>query len=221
MASPAHIVLCTGSVEGRYLEQTLRTFSRTAHIARAGSVSEIRAALDRMGTQTRLISYCSSVIIPPDLLAALDGPAYNFHPGPPDYPGRFPAGFAAYDGARRFGVTAHEMVARVDAGAIIAAEYFDLPAGADLEMIETRAYQALAALFRRLAPQLLQTGTPLRRAATARWTGPTRTKAQFDALRTLDPSLSPEERARRKRAFGTHVIAPDTSSADTGSADVP
>ena len=52
------------------------------------------------------------------MLDAFAGPSYNFHPGPPNRPGRYPSVFALYDNARHFGITVHEMLPKVDSGAI-------------------------------------------------------------------------------------------------------
>src|SRR6185295_19884723 len=64
----------------------------------------------------RLVSFTSGVIVSGGMLRQLGHGAYNFHPGPPQYPGWAPAHFALYDNARTFGATAHAMVARVDSG---------------------------------------------------------------------------------------------------------
>src|SRR5258707_14038024 len=68
--------------------------------------------------RSRLVAFTSETIVPPHILHALGHGAYNFHPGPPAYPGWAPAHFALYDRARVFGATAHVMTERVDAGPI-------------------------------------------------------------------------------------------------------
>src|ERR1700694_2895518 len=44
--------------------------------------------------RARLIAFAASVIVPGPILAELRYGAYNFHPGPPEYPGWRPARFA-------------------------------------------------------------------------------------------------------------------------------
>ena len=87
--------------------------------------SLILAADDLAGT--RLISMLTDVIVPENILSGLDGPAYNFHPGPPEYPGSHAASFAVYYDADGFGVTLHEMAAQVDSGPIIEVRRYDMP----------------------------------------------------------------------------------------------
>ena len=63
------------------------------------------AELDRLlaaGTAgTRLFSVGAGFIVPSRILQAIGGPAYNLHPGPPEYPGLFPSVFALYDRSGR------------------------------------------------------------------------------------------------------------------------
>lgn len=164
-----------------------------------------RAALTKLPAAglagTRLVSFCSSVIVPAEMLRALPGPSYNFHPGPPERPGRFPAVFALYERAERFGVTVHEMAAAVDAGPIVAAEWFAVPADADLAALESAALAELVAVFHRLAPFLALNPSPLPRVFIP-WSGTKRTKAECDAVCRLTPDLSPDEAALRRRSCG-------------------
>ncbi|MSO72748.1 MAG: hypothetical protein EXQ84_03955 [Rhodospirillaceae bacterium] len=93
---------------------------RDVDVALVVTLSELEDALANSSKTTRLISFGSGVIVPAAVLARLSGTAYNFHPGPPAYPGIFPSVFALYDGATRFGVTLHEMKPEVDSGPIVA-----------------------------------------------------------------------------------------------------
>ena len=86
----------------------------------------------------RLIAFCAGIVVPADLLSDLSGPAYNFHPGSPEFPGSCSASFAIYAGAARFAATAHEMRAAVDSGPIVATSWFDVPPASkyvDLELM--------------------------------------------------------------------------------------
>src|SRR5262249_229160 len=58
---------------------------------------------------TWLISHSTSVIVPASVLEVLQGRAVNIHAASPRYPGRDPHHFAIYDGAARYGATAHVM----------------------------------------------------------------------------------------------------------------
>ena len=62
-----------------------------------------------MLARARLIAFATPVIVPGRILASLGYGAYNFHPGPPQYPGWAPAHFALYEQANEFGATVHAM----------------------------------------------------------------------------------------------------------------
>ncbi|MDX2142307.1 MAG: formyltransferase family protein [Rhodospirillaceae bacterium] len=160
-------------------------------------------ASDRSGT--RLISFCSAVVVPGDVLTALGTPSYNFHPGPPEYPGRYPSVFALYEGAERFGITVHEMAAKVDAGPIISAEWFPIPKDCSLEKLEELAFSALVAKFRVMAHHLATIERPLPRMP-YRWSGRKTKKADCTALCRITPGLDADEIARRRRACGGHLV---------------
>ena len=91
------IVLLTQSAEGAVLGKILREYNPLLHTV----VVSDKTALDTLPrdglANARLLSFCSPVIVPADLLKAFPGPSYNFHPGPPDRPGRFPSVFAIYE----------------------------------------------------------------------------------------------------------------------------
>jgi len=163
-----------------------------------------RASLEAAAAEhpsARLLAVCSPVIVPAAVLAALPGPAYNLHPGPPAYPGLYPAAFALYDGASSFGVTLHEMAAEVDAGAIVATADIDIPAGMDRVTLETLSRQLVAHLLRQCASALADTGTPLAPLGVA-WAGPARRQADFDALCRLPDDADAAQFNRRLRAVG-------------------
>lgn len=200
----ARIILLTGEAEEGPLADILRAAAPELDIVVAFSRLQLEemAAPERPGT--RLISFCSPVIVPGAVLARLPGGAYNFHPGPPERPGRYPSVFALYDGAAVFGITVHEMVAKVDAGPIVAAEWFPIPPTADLGQLDEVTYLALFAKFNTLAPLLVRTDRPLPRLP-YRWSGRKTTKAECDALCRIEPGLSADEIARRRRACGAFL----------------
>ena len=68
--------------------------------------------------RARLIAFTASSIVPQAILTQLGYGAYNFHPGPPEYPGWRPWRFALLDGSTEFGVTVHSMAKEIDAGPI-------------------------------------------------------------------------------------------------------
>src|SRR5262245_31997255 len=109
--SISRIVLLTGENDAPVLVDTLHRHNHALTVTPVATLEDLRTAAAHLPVATRLLSFCSPVIVPPDVLSALPGPAYNFHPGPPERPGRYPAVFALYDRAERFGITVHEMAA--------------------------------------------------------------------------------------------------------------
>tara|TARA_R110002124_G_scaffold38253_4_gene121499 strand:- start:62393 stop:63016 length:624 start_codon:yes stop_codon:yes gene_type:complete len=205
---PTEIILLTGDVEGPHLAAVLMAYNPTVHVNHVDGADSLRAALDLAGGAAanagcRLIAFCTGVVVPPDVLAALPGPAYNFHPGPPTYPGSRAAGFALYEGATRFGATLHVMERRVDEGAIIDVDWFDLPADVKLrhDELEVMAYQRCIGLFQKYAAHLAADDAPLPHSAET-WSGIKRTKADAAALREPPRDASEQEIRRRFRAFG-------------------
>ena len=109
----------------------------------------------------RLIGFATGVVVPAGVLSQLGYGAYNFHPGPPAYPGLCPAQLAVYDAATEFGVTAHKMVARVDAGPIVGTILFPVRPGSNVHDVELAAFTRLMQLFWQLAPLLADDPEPL------------------------------------------------------------
>jgi methionyl-tRNA formyltransferase len=172
-----------------------------AAVEPAYTVAELDAVLAPAGPETRLISFGAGVIVPEALLKRLSGPAYNFHPGPPAYPGIYPSVFALYDGAATFGVTVHEMAPAVDSGPIVALDSFPIPAAWDRLALDTAAFSIMMRQLHRLAPRLADTGQPIPRMAEA-WTGRCRTRKDFEALCRLPDDATNAEFTRRYRAVG-------------------
>lgn len=194
----ARIVLLT---DKPYAEAVAKPLAARAAVEVVFSLDEAAAALERTAADTRLVAFGAAAIVPQELLSLLPGPAYNFHPGPPEYPGLFPSVFAIYDGAKRFGVTLHEMTAAVDAGAIVAVERFDMPEEPERMVVDILAFRALLAMLERLAPQLTDVNVPLTKVGET-WGAPVRRRKDFDALCQLPENVTAEEFARRYRAVG-------------------
>jgi len=149
----------------------------------------------------RLLSVCSPVIVPEDVLGDLHGPAYNLHPGPPQYPGLYPAVFALYEGTVTFGATLHVMTPEIDAGPIVATNTVDLPPDIDRVYLETLSRQLSLHLLRGMAPALTDFSRPLPPIGVT-WSGKARRQADFDALCRLPPDADESEFRHRLRAVG-------------------
>ena len=198
---PSEVVLLTGEIEAPHLAQILNHFAPELPIVGVHDKSSLCAHFATPKAGRRLVALCTDIVVPASVLGTLDMAAYNFHPGPPEYPGSYVSGFAIYEGAKTFGVTMHEMAACVDSGSIVAVERFDIPENAKFMDLEIMAYKALISLFSDVAAHLATNDAPLPPSGDA-WVGPQRTKAQRARLKQIEADMSEAEIERRYRAFG-------------------
>ncbi len=198
---PRRLLLLTGDIEAPHLTDFLTAHNPTLSVIWTPTSDALQKAVDEMTDDTRLVSMLSDVIVPAEILTALPGPSYNFHPGPPAYPGSHAAGFAIYEGATDFGVTLHEMAPKVDSGAIVEVRRFPIATDAKFMDVEIFAFETLIAMFRDRARHLACDDAPLPLGA-ERWTGRTHTKAEAAQLSQVEANLSEDEIVRRYRAFG-------------------
>jgi methionyl-tRNA formyltransferase len=154
------ILLLAGAAEQSILPLALRGHNPLLTVIPVGTAAELDALASDLLRRARLIAFVTAEIVPPGVLARLGYGAFNFHPGPPSYPGWAPAHFALYDEARQFGATLHVMVEQVDAGPIIDVGFFPVPADISVFGLEGLAYAHLAQLFWRWAKLLATDATP-------------------------------------------------------------
>jgi len=195
------IILLTGPVEQTALAAVLRGHRPDLVIICPNSLGELLGVPDETLRRARLIAFASPVIVPPSVLEQLGFGACNFHPGPPEFPGFSPAQFAIYENARTFGATAHQMVERVDEGAIFDVARFEVPANASVAELELLGYRELAALFWRNAGALARDETLPAPIATG-WSGEKSSRRKYRALCAVPPNVSADELERRLQAFG-------------------
>jgi methionyl-tRNA formyltransferase len=195
------IILLTGPVEEGALSAAL--LRRNPHLTlRLAKTLDDRNAIEPSRLRrARLLSFASPVIVPGYILNRLGYGAYNFHPGPPNYPGWAPAHFAIYDRATTFGVTTHVMYERVDSGPIIAIDLFDIPTAISAARLEALAYAQMARQFFSLAKPLT-TSPHAPPALPVQWCGRKNTRRHAIELCNIPADISREELERRMAAFG-------------------
>ena len=195
------IILLTGSVEEDALSTALLRQNPHLRLLPVQTRDELNAVEPRQLRRARLISFASSVIVPAHILSRLGFGAYNFHPGPPNYPGWAPSHFAVYDRAASFGVTAHVMLEKVDSGPIIAVDLFDIPAAISAESLEAMAYARMARQFFALAKPLAASphAPPV---LPVQWCGRKSTRRLCAELCDIPVDISRDELERRMAAFG-------------------
>src|ERR1700709_1990727 len=121
------IILLAGPAEQSVFPAVLRAHNPDLAVLVVGTSDDLAALSADLLARSRLIAYVTPEIVSTETLAALGYGAFNFHPGPPDYPGWAPAHFALYERTTEFGATVHVMVERADAGPTIAFARFHLP----------------------------------------------------------------------------------------------
>jgi methionyl-tRNA formyltransferase len=200
MPQTGSAVLFLGKARDKHTERAL-AFCRSqfaaveAHLGQWGD--SIPVGLDAW-TGEYIISYLSRWIVPEGLLKNARITSINFHPGPPEYPGYGGNNFALYEGANVYGVTCHQMAARVDTGDIIAVKRFPVLPTDDVASLLSRTYdQMLALFFEIMSGVLAGRGLPV---SGERWARRPFTKKEFQALGQITPDMAPEEVARRVRA---------------------
>jgi methionyl-tRNA formyltransferase len=195
------IILLTGHVQQqRALAALLAEHNPALAFRVAVTHDELLAIPQEVLAEARLIAFTTAVIVPDTVLAAIGHGAYNFHPGPPDYPGWAPAHFALYDGATDFGATAHEMAAKVDSGPIVGIESFVIPDKVDVRGLEQLAFVRLAHLFWRMSHDLACAPEKLPVLPIA-WSGTRSTRRMYAALCEIPADIDAAELERRIRAF--------------------
>jgi methionyl-tRNA formyltransferase len=195
------IILLTEDAERDPLVALLHTHNPQLSVLTPHSKLELAAIPDATLARARIIGFLTPVVVPAEVLAALGHGAYNFHPGPPNYPGWLPSHFAVYDRAAFFGATAHEMVAQVDAGPIVGVELFGVPPGASVEEIDRLAFVQCARLIWRFAPALACDPAPLP-VLPVQWSGRRSTKAMVREACDIPADITKDELERRLAAFG-------------------
>jgi methionyl-tRNA formyltransferase len=195
------ILLLAGAAEQSILPLALRGHNPLLTVIPVGSASELAALDPDLLSRARLIAFVTAEIVPPDVLDRLGHGAFNFHPGPPSYPGWAPAHFALYDGARQFGATLHVMVEQVDAGPIIDVAFFPVPADISVFGLEGLAYAHLAQLFWRWAKSLATDAAPPP-TLPIEWGSRKYSRRSYRAICDIPLDIPKEELDRRIKVFG-------------------
>jgi len=195
------IILLTGPTEQPVLSAVLVRHNPRLTVCSAMTLAELQSIEPRLLRRARLIGFSTGVVVPAQILKTLGYGAYNFHPGPPRYPGRTPSHFAIYDRVTEFGATAHIMVERVDAGPIVGVELFAIPPGTSVLKLHELAYEYMVRLFWRLANDLATQAGPLPELP-LRWCGQKSSVRLYASMCDIPAAISKDDLDRRIAAFG-------------------
>lgn len=146
-----------------------------------------------------ILNVMGETILPESLLCRARIAALNFHPGPPNYPGRGCVNFALYDNARQFGVTCHRMVEKVDAGPIVMVRRFPIWECDTVKTVLERTHTELLRLFYEIVDYIHYGGHPPVSLGD-RWTRKPYTRADLNKLATITVDMDELEIERRIRA---------------------
>jgi methionyl-tRNA formyltransferase len=196
------IVLLADPTEQGFLASILNTENPNLDITPVATLEELRAIKASEFRHARLIAFVTPVIVPDDVLRAIGHGAYNFHPGPPDYPGWAPAHFALYDRAKVFGVTFHTMADRVDSGPILDMDLFPISPDATVVSLETTAYARLAMMLHQWAGVLTHEAAPLQARFPAEWGTRKNSRHRYRAMCSIPTDISKDDLAHRMSIFG-------------------
>jgi formyltetrahydrofolate hydrolase len=195
------IILLSGEAERRALPFALFGHNPKLTVVPVQSMADLDALDCNLLARSRLISFVTPVIVSGDVLRRLGYGAFNFHPGPPEYPGWAPSHFALYHRETMFGATAHVMVERVDAGPIIGVERFAIPQGMTVVALEGLAYAHLARLFWSMAEQLATNPAPPQALAVP-WGRKKYSRRAYRALCDIPLDIESDDLDRRLKVFG-------------------
>jgi methionyl-tRNA formyltransferase len=195
------LILLAGPAEQVVLPPLLCAHNPFLTVISAATSAEL-AALDRdLLGRARLIAFVTPEIVSGGVLARLGYGAFNFHPGPPAYPGWAPSHFALYERAVEFGATVHVMAERVDAGPIIEVARFAIPSGMSVLGLEGLAYAHLAQLFWRMAKSLATDPDPPPTLPIP-WGGRKYSRRAYRANCHIPLDIAKDELDRRLSVFG-------------------
>jgi len=152
-----------------------------------------------------IFSFRSFHILSADQIRRAEIGAVNFHPGPPEYPGSGCINWALLDCAKLFGVTAHLMSEKIDSGAILAVDRFDVLPSDNVETLVARTHDALGNLAMQIVQTLFSLDRPGQRTFFAtepkeKWTGEAKPMAELDRLRRVPLDISQDDLENRIRA---------------------
>ncbi len=195
------IILLAGEAEHVAMPPVLRGHNPLLNVISARTAADLANLDPALLARARLIAFVTPEIVSKGILARLGYGAFNFHPGPPRYPGWAPSHFALYERATEFGATVHVMVEKVDAGPIVEIVQFPIPAAISVLGLEGLAYAHLAHLFWQMAKSLATDPKPPP-ALPIKWGSRKYSRRAYRAICDIPLDIPKDELDRRIRVFG-------------------
>ncbi len=152
-----------------------------------------------------IICYRSYFILPKYLLESTKYFNINFHPGSPKYPGSGGINLALLNGDDEFGVTAHLMDEKVDAGPIIECRNFKVKESDNLISLLERTHDFLFCLFLELTTRMSEKGNQYIEESLKnncfKWSDQKTKISEIDSLQIISPNISKSELEKRIRSL--------------------
>ena len=189
-----YVILCE-PYAAPHLERYVGDRAQGRYVRAVTDKKSLRAALFEKPRETRLIAFCAKTIVPQGMLDLLALTPYNIHPGTPEFPGVHPDAFAHAQGKRRFGATAHEMIALIDAGAIVATADDKMAANASRMDFANIGFRRALDLFEFLVDFTLKSDESLPLLVGASWRGPYNSEKDYRAQFGDQPPFAPDAAA--------------------------
>jgi hypothetical protein len=216
MSFDRRLIFLCGEAEGEAFRAHVQKLDPTLKTVWVSSVSGLDLVTRSGGHRTRLVTFLTDVIVPAEILARLRPKPINIHPGPPEYPGAHGLTFAIFNGASHYGVTVHEMTARVDDGPILMVDRFPLPRDAELVSFGNEVYARAVAMADHVIHHCVRTDGPMAHARGEAWSKHHCTKRRLKALLTAQDYLKGEDSVRLKRAAGPFLEKPERAATGHG-----
>lgn len=201
------IILLNGGQEAEYFADFLEERNPSLEVTNVQTRQALEDAVAACNGRARLISFLTDIIVPKTVLEQLTLTPYNIHPGPPEYPGSHPESWAIWEGAETYGVTAHEMVSKVDAGAIVAVLRYPMPDNPRRIALNDFTYAQALKVFAVVAAHCADSDDPMPRMQD-RWGMKKRTKKDFAALCAPTLDIAPEALKTLEAACGPDLNYP-------------
>jgi methionyl-tRNA formyltransferase len=195
------IILLCGEAEQSVLPHVLLGHNPRLTVMLVKSPADFTGFDSGLLRRARLIAFTTPIIVPSDVLDRLGYGAFNFHPGPPSYPGWAPAHFALYHRETEFGATAHVMVEQVDAGPIVEVARFPIPPDISVFGLEGIAYAHLAQMFWRMAKRLATDPAPPP-PLPIQWGTRKYSRRSYRTICDIPLDIAKDELDRRLKVFG-------------------
>ena len=194
------IILLNSGKEAPFFRSFLKDRNPALDIVNVSDLAALETALAENAGGVRLISFLTNVIIPKRVLEQLSITPYNIHPAPPEYPGSHPESWAIWEQSPHYGVTAHEITERVDAGPIVATLRYDMPAAPQRLTLNDYNYGEALKVFAVVAAHCAKTDEPMARM-NERWGKIKRNRKNFTTLCQATAAMNNAELARFKSSL--------------------